>query len=143
MDVEWTTEDLLRQERSNFGAHLAMMFHFLDSRKIPVEQFVRFVGERSALSWEEVDGAADFMEGVLLNVRSNGHDVVSAHVEGRRAQAVVTGIVDYGAAEFFGIPRERADVFWNKFHPLAEALGLRFAWRVDDDGRYAIEVTAA
>lgn len=140
MDVDWTVEELWGQERSNFGAHLAMMFEYLERRGLDVEDFVRFVGERSAASWEGTSGAADLMEGILLNVRSNGHDVLAAELDGPRARATVTGIVHYDAMDFFGVPRERADVFWDKFGPLAEALGLRFSWRTAGEGVYEIEV---
>lgn len=141
MDVDWTTDELWRQERSNFGAHLAMMFHFLEREGVAVDAFVQFVGERSAQSWEGTEGAADFMEGILLNVRSNGHDVLEAATADGTARALVTGIVHYETMEFFGVPRERADVFWDKFEPLARALGLRFSWRPAGEGRYEIEVT--
>lgn len=140
MDVDWNIEELWAQERSNFGAHLAMMFEYLDGRGLPVEDFVRFVGERSVASWEGTRGAGELMEGILLNVRSNGHEVLSVEAEGRRARATVTGIAHYEAMEFFGVGRERADMFWDKFHPLAEALGLRFGWRRIGDGGYEIEL---
>jgi hypothetical protein len=141
MDVDWTTEELWQQEQSNFSAHLAMMFGYLVQRGIDTGEFVRFVGERSAPSWEGTEGVAELMEGVLINVRSNGHDVLSVEVDDDRARATVTGLVRYDVMEFFGVPREQADTFWDKFYPLAEALGLRFTWQRTGDGTYEVEVT--
>jgi hypothetical protein len=141
MDVDWTPDELWQQEQSNFSAHLAMMFGYLVQHGLPTDEFVRFVGERSAPSWEGTEGVADLMEGILLNVRSNGHEIVSVEMHDNRARATVTGLVRYDVMEFFGVPREQADAFWDKFHPLAEALGLSFTWQRIGDGAYEVEVT--
>jgi hypothetical protein len=140
MDTEWSTEDLWRQEQSNFSAHLAMMFRWVEERGGSLEEFIDYVGRASAASWEGTESAEELMEGVLLNVRSNGHEVLSVEREDGRVRARVTGLVRADVMEFFGVPAEQSDRFWDKFVPLAEALGLRFSWRRAGDGVYEVEV---
>lgn len=143
MDVEWTSEQLWQQEQSNFSAHLAMMFRWVDERGESLDDFIAYVGRASAPSWEGTKTVEDLMEGVLINVRSNGHDVLSVERGDGRVRARVTGLVRADVMEFFGVPPEQSERFWDKFVPLAEALGMRFAWRRAGDGVYEVEVAEA
>jgi hypothetical protein len=140
---EWTTEELLAQERMNFAAHMAIMFMFLKERQIGIDDFVHYIGETVLPGWkEEVHSKQDFIDGILLNVRANGGEVLSIEdASAGEVKIVVNDILnssmmrDMGATEYMG------SALWDKFYIIANGLGYGFKWAKNSDGNHELRVS--
>ncbi len=125
--TEWTVEELWRQEQANFSAHLAIMFHYLEKHGLPLDDFIRFVGESVLPNWRRRgETLPDVMNGILLNVLSNGATVREVHITDTHAEATVSSLLRPDVMERYGIAPEVAGKFWDKFLPIATAFGMRF-----------------
>ncbi len=127
--TEWTVEELWQQEQANFSAHLAIMFHYLEKKGLDLDDFIRYVGESVLPSWRRRgDTIAAVMNGILHNVRANGSSVLAVTIAEDRAEATVTSLLRLDVMGRYGIPVDTASRFWDKFVPIAAALGMRFTW---------------
>lgn len=134
--TEWTVEELWRQEQGNFSAHLAIMFHYLEKQGLPLDDFIRFVGESVLPSWRRRgDTAPDVMNGILLNVRANGATVQDVRITAEQAEATVSSLLRPDVMERYGVAPDLAGRFWDKFIPIASAFGMRFTRTRTADGR--------
>jgi hypothetical protein len=125
--TEWTLEELWRQEQVNFSAHMAIVFHYLEKHGLPLEDFVRFVGESVLPSWRRRgESVPDVMNGILFNARANGAAVCDVSLTETCAEATVSSILRPDVMERYGIAPAVAGRFWDKFVPIAAAFGLRF-----------------
>ncbi len=127
--TEWTVEESWQQEQVNFSAHLAIMFHYLEKHGLNLDDFIRYVGESVLPSWRRRgDSIAVVMNGILRNVLANGGSVLQVTMEEQRAEATVTSLLRLDVMDRYGVPVEKASRFWDKFVPIAAALGMRFTW---------------
>jgi hypothetical protein len=139
--TDWTMEELWRQERGNFSAHLALMFRYLLEQELSLDDFIRYTAEAVIAGWKpHVSTVADMMNGVLVNVLANGGQVLEADIADAEASATVTTLLDHCVMEDYGVAPETADRFWDKFIPLGDALGMRFTWERTDEGHYLIHL---
>lgn len=126
--TEWTTEELWRQEQGNFSAHMAIMFHYLEKQGLPLDDFIRFVGESVLASWRRRgDTVPDVMNGILLNVRANGATVQDVRITEEEAEATVSSLLRPDVMERYGVAPDLAGRFWGKFIPITAAFGMRFS----------------
>lgn len=77
---------------------------------------------------------------VLLNVVASGGKVLEAASHDGAASATVPKILRSDVGERFGIARAVLNSFWDKFIPIGERLGLRFAREGTEEGTYRIRV---
>ena len=137
--TEWTTEELWQQEQVNFSAHIAIMFHYLQTHGLDPADFTRYAGEAVLPSWKRRGGTvADMMQGILRNVLANGGSVEAVTIGERQAEATVSSLLRLDVMERYGIPAEQAERFWDKFIPIGQALGIRFTRKELDGGRNQI-----
>ncbi len=138
---EWAPEELWQHEQVNFSAHIAIMFHYLQKHGLDPADFTRYCGEQVLPSWKRRgDTVADVMNGILRNVLANGGLIVAAHIGERQAEATVTSLLRLDVMERYGIRVDQASLFWNKFIPIAEALGIRFTWERTPSGQDRIHL---
>ncbi len=127
--TDWTMEESWQQEQVNFSAHLAIMFHFLEKHGLDLDEFISFVGGSVLPSWRRRgDTIPNVMNGILRNVLANGGTVLELTMDAEQAEARVTSLLRLDVMDRYGIPVEKASRFWNKFVPIAAALGMRFSW---------------
>jgi hypothetical protein len=138
---EWTMEELWRQEQGNFSAHMAIMFHYLEKHGLPLDDFIRFVGESVLPTWRRRgESVPDVMNGILLNVRANGATVQDVRITDTHAEATVSSLLRPDVMERYGIAPDVAGRFWNKFVPIASAFGLRFTRTRTEGGQEHIRL---
>ena len=133
--AEFTPEQVLRQAQGNATAAVLVTIAYRKERGLPAEDWVAFTGRRFAPAWEPMQGrgAAEVARIAALNVVSLGGELVALSGDAERAEAVVGDWPAPAMLEFAGISRDDADSVYATFHPIAEHLGLRFAWRREDD----------
>lgn len=127
--TEWTLEELWQQEQINFSAHLAIMFRYLEKQGLGLDEFISFVGGSVLPSWKRRgDTIPIVMNGILRNVLANGGAILNVTMGEDRAEATVTSLLRLDVMDRYGIPEDKASRFWDKFVPIAAALGMRFSW---------------
>ena len=138
---EWTSDELWQQEQLNFAAHLAVIFTYLPIHGLSIDDFIRYTGEEVISGWmEEVKTVAEMMNATLVNVRANGGEILEASLDDPScASARVTFLLNEQLMERLHCPVNLTSRFWDKFIPIATALGMRFEWRLKD-GQYHIQV---
>ena len=130
-----TPAEVYQQARGNAGTFPLVLLAYAREQGRPLEEAAAFVGYKFAPSWAEArgQGAAAAMRWVALNLASGGAEVRDLAGDAARAEATVAG---WPAAEdlaAFGLSRDEGDAFYGVFGPIAESLGLRFAWRRDGE----------
>ena len=136
----FTAEEVCEQAKGNTGAMLlALLAYARDQGRSPAEA-AHFVGRLFAPSWDEVLGQEALVAArwAALNLASGGAEVRRLAGDAARAEATVAGWPSEEDLAFFGLGREEADAAYAIFAPIAERLGLRYAYRRDGD-----EVTLA
>jgi hypothetical protein len=127
--TEWTPEEMWDQEQVNFSAHLVLMFRYLEKQGLGLEDFISFVGGSVLPSWKRRgDTISSVMNGILYNVLANGGAVLNVTIGEDRAEATVTSLLRLDVMDRYGIPADKASRFWDKFVPIAAALGMQFSW---------------
>ena len=125
--TEWTDKELWEHEQVNFSLHLATMFKYLEAHGLSLDDFIHYAGEEVLPSWKRRGNTPEIMmNGILRNVLANGGSVLDVAMGDRQAEATVTNLLRLDVMEVHGIASDVARRFWDKFIPIAEALGLRF-----------------
>lgn len=139
---EFTSDELWRHEQANFAAHMALMFTYLEKHGLSVDDFVQYTADEVLGGWVgEVKTVAEMMNAILVNVRANGGEILDTSTEGEtRASATVTHLLNEEVMATLSSPAEMAGKFWDKFIPIATALGMTFKWERLAERRYHIEV---
>jgi hypothetical protein len=139
---EWTNDELWQQEQLNFAAHMAVMFTYLQKHGLSVDDFVRYTADQVIGGWkDEVKTVADMMNAILVNVRANGSEILEASFESdHHASARVTCLLNEELMSTLSSPVEVTSKFWDKFIPIAAAVGMRFDWERSGEGQYHIRV---
>ena len=133
--VEFTAEEVCEQAKGNAGSmFLALLAYARDQGRSPADA-AAFVGRLFAPSWdtERGKGALAAMRWATLNLVTCRAGVRSLAGDEGRAEAVVTGWPLEEELAYFGLSREEADAVHQLMIPIAEYLGLRFAFRRDGD----------
>jgi hypothetical protein len=139
--TEWTPKELWEHEQLNFSAHIAIMFQYLQDHGLAVNDFIRYTGEKVLPSWRRRGDTVEIvMNGILRNVLANGGSVLNVAIEERQAEATVTSLLRLDVAEQYGIMPDVAQRFWDKFIPIAAALGMRFTWKRTPAGHDRIQL---
>ncbi len=142
--TDWTDKELWEHEQVNFSLHLAVMFQYLETHGLPVDDFIRYAGEQVLPSWKRRGGTPEIMmKGILRNVLANGGSVLDVSLGKTEAHATVTSLLRLDVMETFGTSAEVAQRFWNKFIPIAEALGLQFSCTRTPAGHDHIKIVYA
>jgi hypothetical protein len=106
------------------------MFQYVQAQGLAVDDFIRYTGEKVLPSWKRRGDTPEIMmNGILRNVLANGGSVLNVTIEDRRAEATVTSLLRLDVTERYGIPADLTQRFWDKFVPIAEALGMHFTWK--------------
>ena len=134
-DGEFTAEEICNQAKGNASAGgLALLAYAREQGESPTAA-AAWVGRTFAPGWEAErgKGARVAARWAALNVVSLGGALRSLTGDEVRAEATVTGWPGQEDLDFFKLTREEADALYGVFGPVAEFLGLRYAWRREDD----------
>ena len=132
--ADYTTEDLLELAQANAQATLIATVAFLQERGVPLADWTAALGRRYDVAWDEPEpwDADEFLDAVLVNLRSLGALVVSADLSVDRAEAITTGFPDPDACDRFGADLPTVIRFHDATAPIAAARGLRWSWALED-----------
>jgi len=134
-DEEITADDLLDLLQSNTLAMLLATIRFLQSRGIPVGEWVDALGSTYVLGWElsEEWTPEDFLQAVLVNLAAFGGDPVQAEYGDDSASAIVERLPDPQRCEGLRLDDVNGDVLYDMIQPIAAACGLDWSWRRDGE----------
>jgi hypothetical protein len=126
---EWTKEELWDQVKMNFSAHMLLMYSFLRTKEIELDEFTRYVAQQVLPGWKsEVRTVDDLMNGILLNVLANGGSVRSIARTDNEITAVVSQLLEGDILDSLDLEYDDTHQLWNKFMPIASALDMNFTW---------------
>ena len=131
----FTAEEICEQAIGNSAASLLLLLVAARERGESLEDAARFVGRIFAPSWdsERGKGARTIARWAALNAVTCGAKVRRFDGDERRAEATVSGWPSEQDLAYFGLTQEDADALNELYGPIAERLGLGYAWRRDGD----------
>src|SRR5687767_13950194 len=126
----FTAEEICEQAKGNAGAAILLVLVTARERGESLEHAARFVGRIFAPSWdsERDKGARTIARWAALNAVTCGSELRRLDGDARRAEATVAGWPSAQDLAFFGLTQEDADALNELYGPIAERLGLRYAW---------------
>lgn len=132
--ADYSTDDLLEQARANAQAALIATVAFLQARGIPLPDWTAALGRTFAVAWDEPEPweADEFLDAILVNLRSLGAVVVAADLAPDRAEAVTTGFPDPDLCHQFGADFASVARFHDATAPIAAGRGLRWSWTLEN-----------
>ncbi len=134
-EAGFTEEEVHQQALSNGAGWPLVFLAYARDRGQSAGAAARDFGRLAAPSWDEVRGAGALVTARLaaLNAVTTGAKLLRLTGDEARAEAVLSGWPDPEALEFFRLTQAEADAFHGHMGPIAEYLGLRFAYRRDGD----------
>ena len=134
-DAIFTAEEICAQARADASAGILVAFTLARHHGWSVPEAARFIGQIFAPSWDEIEtrNAYDAARAATLILVSGGAEVRRLAGDARRAEAIVAGWPSPAELAFFGFTEAEADAYHELHVPIAERLGLRYAWRREGD----------
>jgi hypothetical protein len=134
-DAIFTAEEVCAQARGNGAALLLALVAAAHERGEDLVAAARVVGRWFAPSWDELRGAGALAVTRMasLNLVTAGADLRALAGDARRAEATLTGWPAESDLTVFGLSKEDADAAWQLYAPIANHLGLCYAWRRDGE----------
>ena len=131
---DYGPEELLEQAQANAQAALIATVAFLTERGVPLEHWTAALAARFDVAWDEPEpwDADEFLDAMLVNLRSLGAIVVSSNLAPARAEAVTTGFPDPERCVQLDADVATVARFHNATAPIAAARGLRWSWSLED-----------
>jgi hypothetical protein len=128
---EFDRDEVLEQAEANAQALFLVAVGYVKEKRLPIDEFWSFVGEKFTLGWEAVQGkgARVAMRMFALNMVSVGGTLESLSGYEARAEAIIAGWPSPDLLRAFGVSRDDADRSFAVFQPIAAFLGLRYEWR--------------
>ena len=132
---EFTRDELLEQAKMNAQALSLVAIGYIKEKRLPLDEFWSFVGEKFTLGWESVQGkgARVAMRMFALNMVSVGGTLQSLSGDEARAEAIIADWPSPDLLQAFGVSRGDVDRMYAVFQPIADLLELRYEWRRQGD----------
>ena len=133
--IEFTEDEVRRQAANNAPVWPLVFLAYARDRGQAAEEAARDFGRLVAPTWDEErgTGALSALRWAALNAVVGGAKLRRLAGDAARAEAVLAGWPNDEDLAFFGLAQAEADAFHAYLHPVAERLGLRFAWRRTGD----------
>jgi hypothetical protein len=134
-NAAFTDEELHEHARVNARLALLLLLAHARDRGQPPGEAAAFAGRVLAPGWDAVagQGALVAVRLAALNVASTGAELRGLAGDARRAEATVAGWPGAEELALVGLDQGEADHLFAVFGPIAERLGLRYAWRREGD----------
>jgi hypothetical protein len=140
------TQMLLDGAQMSLYGFIAGTIGFLKKKKIPVKDWIDYIGDNFSESWGDLKGEKpDFvMEHLLaLEVLPMGAEMISSRSIDGKVESTLTTLPGKGVLEKFGTtPRDLLEGFgvtqkdfetvYAMYEPAAKAIGLNFSHRIED-----------
>jgi hypothetical protein len=96
------------------------MFSYLQSKRLPVDDFITYVGKNMAPTWQlQVRNAADMINQFLADVLANGGEGLSANLGPEESVAEFAWLLNPAVTDQYCAP-EVMDKFMDKYVPIAD-----------------------
>ncbi len=127
----FSAEHLAEQAQGNVTAFILTTLAYLKDRHLSPDDYVTYVGQRFAASWDELQGrpVTEITRMAALNVVSAGAVLHALSGDDTQAEAVVTGWPSEEWCAAVGLTLDDLDPFWNIYAPIADYLGLAYSWQ--------------
>jgi hypothetical protein len=134
-NAEFTTEELFSQAQGNATAFALATIAYLKEQGLAVDDYVAFFGRRFAPGWEELRGqpVAAVARAAALNAVSVGGTLRSLSGDEANAEVLIAGWPAEEILSALGLSRSEGEAMWDSFEPIMEQLGIRYAWRREDE----------
>ncbi len=134
-NTEFTTEELLSQAQANATAFALATIAYLKGHGLAVDEYVAFFGRRFAAGWEELRAqpVAAVARAAALNAVSVGGTLRLLSGDEARAEVLIAGWPQEEISSALGLSPSDSEVMWDSFEPIMEHLGIRYAWRREDE----------
>ena len=131
----FTLEEIRAQAQTNASAGILMVLVLARHHGQPLTDAARFMGQVFAPSWDETQGqgAREVARWVALNAVTCGAELSRLDGNEQQAEVAVAGWPSEEDLALFDLSRDEADLIHELYHPIAERLGLSYAWRRDGD----------
>ena len=131
----FTADEIHEQAQGNVAILPLVTLAYLHERGLSTDDWVTFVGEAFAPTWESLRGgdAVAIARAAALNIASAGARPISLVGGADRGEAILTGWPNEEALALFGLTSHDADRFLGVFGPIAAHLGFHFVARRDTD----------
>lgn len=132
---EFTSEQLYENAQGNVTAFVVGTIAFFKEQHRPAEEWVTYIGNQFATSWEQVkgQGAKAALEAAVLNFISAGGSLRSFSGDEFKAEAVLTAWPPSDFLGLFGLAQEDFDPFYEIFNPIATSLNLKYTWHRENN----------
>ena len=129
----FTQQRIEVQTRSNLNALILGTLACAKAQGHGGRHWATYMGQAFAPTWSGVTTPQQAATSLALNCASVGMRIVSVGGGETRGEAITSDWPDAEALALFGLSRAEADEFWDIFAPIAQSLGMRFAWRREGD----------
>lgn len=129
----FTQQRIEEQARDNVNALILGSLAYARAQGRNGRHWATFMGQAFAPGWNAAATPRQAATWLALNCASTGMRVVSVSGDETRGEAVTSDWPDADHLAFFGLSQAEADEFWDVFAPIAESLGMLFAWRREGD----------
>jgi hypothetical protein len=131
----FTAEEIREQAQGNVSALSLFVLVAARERGESLVDAARFLGRTFAPTWdsERGKGAREIARWAALNSVTGGAQLRRLDGDATRATATVAGWPTADDLDYFGLTQDDADTLYELYGPIAERLGLRYAWRRDGD----------
>jgi hypothetical protein len=135
MKTIFTPEQIANQAEGNATALALATIAYLRDHSLDIYEYCASVGRQFAPGWAELQGQTmkDIAQAAALNMVSVGGTLQSLSGDDSQAQAVILGWPSEDDLTFFTLDYADIDPFWNIFQPIAESLGVHYAWKRQGD----------
>jgi hypothetical protein len=135
MKTIFTPDQLAKQAEGNATALALATIAYLQDHHLDIDEYWASVGRRFAPGWVGLQGQTmkDFAQEAALNMVSVGGTLRSLSGDDFEAEAVILGWPSDEDCTFFALDYADIDPFWNIFQPIAESLGVHYAWKRQGD----------
>ena len=132
---EFTTDEVLQQAKMNAQALSLVAIGYIKEKRLPLDEFWSFVGEKFTLGWDSLQGkgARVAMRMFALNMVSVGGTLESISGDEARAEAIIADWPSHDLLQAFGVSRGEVDRMYAVFQPIADLLELGYEWRRQGD----------
>ena len=129
----FTQQRIEEQTRSNLNALILGSLAYARAQGRDGRHWANFMGQAFAPTWNSAATPQQAATSLALNCASAGMRIVSATGGEARGEAVTGDWPNAGDLAFFGLSQADADEFWDIFAPIAQSLGLIYAWKREGD----------
>ena len=129
----FTQQRIDEQARGNVTALILGSLKYAKAQGQSARHWANFMGQAFAPTWTGVTTPQQAATSLALNCASTGMQIISVTGDETHGETITGNWPDPDELAFFGLTQADADAFWDIFAPIAQSLGLTYAWRREGD----------